>query len=703
MGKYISKKIIAVLMSVLMLTAFLTASALAEESIIKGGDFETDLDYWYESEWHEGRSSFVIDTNTVKSGSAAFCIFSPEANDARIVQKLSVSPSTVYTVTAYVKTSNIKAENGSTSGAGATISVIDTLFMSDSLTGTNDWTLLTFSFKTAPTMRSVELCFTLGGYGYLKSGTAWFDDITVVEDKDATSFHQLQTKKPTTGNNSSSSNKDYWSSYTRQENADQVKWMFFAFLWFVILSALLISFAETGSIGGSQRSIKKVFILVLGVSFIARLIMGLLCPSQMNDMSCWLSWGGQASADLFNMYAGDGFLDYPPLYMYVLAPIGGLANLLWPVWDHRISMCILKLPSIFADIVTAIMLYKLAKKHLGSKWALTIGTFYLANPAVWINSAAWGQVDSFFTMLIVAMLLFIDSKKWWASGIAFALSVLMKPHGIIFTPAIGMVLLIEIFNKVDYESVKKQKKDKLKLFLKQLDFKPILTAVGSGVGAAIILLLPFYIRTNFSEPLWIFKLYFGTIDSYPYVTLNAFNFWALLGYNTVPMKNMFGPLSFAEWGTLGIAFAIVLAVIFSTMGSRKKIIAKESVGAIVSLILIVTVFTFAHKMHERYMFAAIALALVSFILTKDRWFMYLASVFTVAIFANTYMIYNIYVEYKWFYPDPEDIMITLISAFEVLSFLALIAVSIKVLIFNRISKPQSLRDENILPENGKGE
>lgn len=674
----IIKKLIIIAITVTVAAGCFATSVFAEtDNIIRGGGFESDVDFWTTYSWYDDVSELEIDRTVYRSGRASFKIHSASENDARIIQEINVSPSSYYTVTAYIKTENVLKSDAENYRVGATISVVNTMFVSSSVCGDTDWMQVEFSFRTAAKMDTVQLSFTLGGYGALNSGTAWFDDITVKKVATApANYYQLTSSE--SSSSSVSTGKTNWAGYELTEDPDAVKWIAFAFVWFIVLAILAIAFAYTGDITGDTKKLRRVFVFSITGAVLFRIAVAMLTPAYASDLSCFKYWSWYASKDLFNMYSsssGISFLDYPPLYMYILAPLGAMANGLSEVMDGAVTELILKLPSLVADIVTSVLLYRLAKRYLDDKWAVVVGLFYALNPAIWINSVAWGQVDSLFTMFIVIELMCILYKKWAGAGISFALMVLMKPHGIIFTPAIGLVLLLEIiFNK---------------------NWKPMLITVLSGVLAVIVLLLPFYIRTGFEDPMWIIKLYTNTIDSYPYVSMNAFNFWAMLGYNVASVEKVWCGLKFSQWGMLGIILAIVLAIIFAVKGMQKKALdrVKTAMPAIVSCILIVTVFTFAAKMHERYMFAAIVLALMSFILSKEKWYLYLSVIFSSVIFANTYMIYNLNTMWDYPYPAFDDITVNIIALFEFLSFIALMIVTVKVMVKKDISAPKSLSDE----------
>ncbi len=647
-----------------------TTQAPGTDVLLNGG-FENGDEYWSVYSYVEDGAEFDLSTEVVRSGDLSFHIKNTQDNDARIVQQISVDPSSYYVCTAFVKTKDVPKTTEEKPAYGATISVMDTTYVSRSVTGTTNWINLTFNFYTDDDQTEVDICFTLGGYSMTNTGEVWFDDISVVKvDKRPSSVFNL-----TYSGEDSIPSVDHWAGYQMTNHPDAIKWIAFAFVWFVVLAILALTFAETGDINLSDKRITRVFVFAMVGAGLFRVCVGAFVRSFSYDIGLFHYWSWFASSDLFNMYAGTApeFLDYPPLYMYVLAPLGVLVKICDAAFgEGTVSYFVLKTPSMIADMVTAWMLYRLAKKYLDKKWALFIGVFYVMNPAVWINSSGWAQVDSLFTMLILIELVCLIEKRWAWSGIMFALMVLMKPHGIIFTPAIGLVLLFEI--------------------IKNKKVKPMIISVGAGLATVIAISLPFYIRMGFKNPTWLLKLYMGTIDQYNYASFNGFNLFAMLGKNLDSAEDVILGLTCAQWGGIGILFSILLAIVFMIFATRKSSVIAKSAPVLVSLILIVSVFTFAHKMHERYMFAAIMLALLQFILTKDMGYMYLAILFSGLVFVNTYYIYNLNMVWEYCHPHPQDKLVMFFGGVEVVGFILLMAQSVKTAVFNCISKPKSLRE-----------
>lgn len=325
-----------------------------------------------------------------------------------------------------------------------------------------------------------------------------------------------------------------------------------------------------------------------------------------SDINFFKTWATQAADSLSGFYLNSSS-DYPPLYMYVLYLTGKIVTLPQAV---PYFMPLIKLPSILADTVTAYLLYKAARRFFSFEMGLWIAAFYMFNPAVLINATFWGQVDSFFTMIVVAGIFLLTRQKWgWATAV-ITLSVLMKPQGIIYVPVLFFALV------------------------QSRAIKPWLKAAGAGILTTLIVVLPF---SSGQEPLWLYNLYTGTVNEYPYASVNAYNLFALLGANYTESASTFVVFSYHTWGLI---FIVLTTLYTGWMVLRSRNTAIVSLGA---LLQIAGVFTFSSSMHERYLFPAAALAVLAYAYWRDKRLLWLAFGFSTTIFLNTYAVFYGYV------------------------------------------------------------
>jgi predicted membrane-bound dolichyl-phosphate-mannose-protein mannosyltransferase len=268
-------------------------------------------------------------------------------------------------------------------------------------------------------------------------------------------------------------------------------------------------------------------------------------------------------------------------------------------------MLLFKLPAIAADLAAAGLVYQMAKKRAGSPLALGLALLYIFNPAVIVDSAAWGQVDSIFTLVLVLSIRGISVNKIRRASVWFALAALIKPQAFIFMP----VLLL--------------------WFVYRRAWKQIPVSAFYGFTTFILLALPFFWGHGGLSAL--ISLYKGTLSSYPYSTLNAFNIYALSGANWKPITDKWLLFTFETWGTTFILAAVALAVYF---GLRKRGGNDSGRSYFVAMILIAVVFVGVTKMHERYLFPVLLLAMMAFVQSLDRRILFLYFGFSITSFIN---------------------------------------------------------------------
>lgn len=344
-----------------------------------------------------------------------------------------------------------------------------------------------------------------------------------------------------------------------------------------------------------------IITLLLG-GLLLRIFLGTIMEGHSGDINFFKTWATSVSNSFSQFYSNSNSSDYPPLYIYILfiigkiSGIGGMSNYF---------VLLLKLPSMLADIATSYVIYRLAKKYLSVEIGMILSAFYILNPAVFINSTLWGQVDSFFTLIIVLAVYLLSEKKLVGAAILFTAAILMKPQGIIFLPVIFFELV---------------RQKKLKNFLK---------VIGAGLALAAIVVLPFAYN---QDVFWIFKLYASTVAEYPYATVNGFNFFGLIGANYVNNSTTLFIFSYHTWGMI----FIVLTTLFSWFIYIKG--KSEKYASIAALIQIAGVFTFSVGMHERYLFPAIALSILAYIFLKDKRILILILGYSITVYINTHAV-----------------------------------------------------------------
>ena len=392
---------------------------------------------------------------------------------------------------------------------------------------------------------------------------------------------------------------------------------------FYLASCFLVSGYNKGKLP-FKPSTKFYFALsfVFVSALCLRLYLGYFTVGFETDLNTFKAWGSLVNEKGFkDVYSADIFIDYPPGYLYILSLLDHLKNAFNLSFYDNAYTLIMKMPSIISDMVSAIIVYILSKKKIGEISGALISSLYLFCPAVLINSAVWGQADSFTALLLlISVWLFYNDKITFAA-IVYGLGVLSKPQMLIFAP----LFLFGLIYRKKY----------LKLIL----------GVLSSLVVILLLSLPFSKGFDFT---WLIEKYISTIDYYSFYTINAYNFWALIGFNWKALPA--GGLGLTALNVLGPLVAVILTGILLF---KKKIKDDYFVNSkyrasyfAAPALLMFTVYIFAVKMHERYLFPALLFILLTYIFTHDKRFLIVFAASSFAHFLNvSYVLYlnNAYV------------------------------------------------------------
>ncbi len=140
------------------------------------------------------------------------------------------------------------------------------------------------------------------------------------------------------------------------------------------------------------------------------------------------------------LYAlGDRFADYTPAYLYLLT---GMVYLREDILPELSRVAAIKLPSIAADLVMAIAVYRLVRVFAHDKLTPALAfVIALLLPTVVINSAVWGQADSMYTACLVWSIYLLCMKRPAAAMIITGVGLALKPQTIFIAPLLLYLLL----------------------------------------------------------------------------------------------------------------------------------------------------------------------------------------------------------------------------------------------------------------------
>ncbi|WP_339204392.1 glycosyltransferase 87 family protein [Paenibacillus sp. FSL R5-0636] len=595
----------AAVMTVLMLLLFVlpVTSIYAEGNLLQNPGFEEGGDdapsNWTKDMWISGDNSGLlsIQSEEVHSGSKAAVIENIEPNHSKWVQTIEATPNSYYKISGWIKVVSTAGE-----GMGANILAVGVGGGYPSVTDTaGEWQYLEYIGQTGPEQKSFGIGASLGGYSSLIQGKAYFDDFAV-EKLDAApegaNVISLDSAAVSPDAGDKKADTPHKVSPTKMLLISALFSVFFAVLY-------TKAFRSEKLMKQPENIYSKWLSIAIGVAFILRVWIGLTAQGYQNDMNTFISWG-QRMVDLGpgKFYEEGYFADYPPGYLYILYVLSAIRGVLGFTQGSGGENLLFKLPAILSDLVLGYFIYQMSRKKLGTGIAFGLMLLFLFNPAVLINSAAWGQADSFFLIFLLLSIHGAANKKFVRSAILFALATLIKPQALIFTP----VLLFAFYHHRAW---------------KQLGFGALY-----GLGIFGLLAAPFF--WNNGGLIGIIDLYKSTLSSYPYSSVNAFNLYALTDPMWSSLDLTWLGIPYRVWGFIFILVAVAVAAFYSFKKDRLDLTKSYFIG----MVLIVVVFVLGTKMHERYMFPALILCLFTYIESRDRRFLSLFLGFSLTQYIN---------------------------------------------------------------------
>lgn len=607
------KKLAAALMALYMILVGVALAEAETQNLLRNPDFEDRdetgypvgwvRDMW---DWDEGISLLSV-SEDAWSGESCIEIYNLYDNDARFSQTVAVKPDTYYEIRC-----RVCAEGCGSQGDGANISIKDTFTSSEQVYDTDgDWVELKLYGKTGAQQSTMTLMARVGGYGALNVGRAWFDQFEMTElqsEPVGVAVYSFDLPENEAG---------YDDAFGIDEDATRGTPALVA----VGLAASLLICAVAWLSGRGRirlstdgREQMRLLVGLLVLAFAVRLICAVTLHGYEVDINCFSAWSGRMAAlGPADFYEKGYFCDYPPGYLWVLWGIGGLHALFGIGYGSWASLLLIKLVPICMDMCAALFIYYIARRQAGGQTAMLMAAVYALLPAVIINSAAWGQIDSVFTLLLVLAIWQAGERKWLVALPLFGVAVLVKPQTLMFAPLGLAILLIELFRGDAKNALKMLGGVVLMLAAMLLVALPFLTRLDPAltVGAAQIHLGGYTVTLHLNgiprALIWLISLYGGTMNSYAYLTVNACNLYTLLDMNWTALESAVGLTAFA-WAMMALSYVYVL---FLAVRGRE-----EGRLYLLCAVLLALVFAFAPQMHERYLFPVLLLLLLAY--AKDR-------------------------------------------------------------------------------------
>src|SRR5688500_8156722 len=405
-------------------------------------------------------------------------------------------------------------------------------------------------------------------------------------------------------------------------------------------------------------------ILVLGLA-LRFFIAGVYLPQSglANDIGAYTAWAMRvASIGPGEFYEAGYFSDYPPGYMYVLWFLGSVGQALAPILGQDATRGLVKLPGILADAGVAWLLFVVCRRWGGElvdrgrfpvrpgTLGIVAATIYLFNPGTIFDSAVWGQIDSVGTLVLLATIYAL--ARGWTEVAAFGavLALLVKFQFAFLVPVVAVVGLRRRLLGRSSDPAHDGRRDPLR----------VLTSVAVGVVTLAVLMLPFgmtlYAPLAGGDPRGLLGIlpaadpstsligkFAEAATTYDGLTVNAFsmwrNPWSGLGDtfqrgDDAAIGLVLGSLALS-WQQVGTLLFVAVALLALILVARRD----DLTGIVLaSLLIAVAFFVLPTRVHERYLFPALALA-APLVLSGRAWPWAYAAL-SLVFFANIYWVYT---------------------------------------------------------------
>lgn len=424
--------------------------------------------------------------------------------------------------------------------------------------------------------------------------------------------------------------------------------------------------AKINKIGLKNDISVRTFVIAGVIAFVIRSVLAYYLKGYPSDMSCWIAWGNKMlSGGPGHFYAPDYFCDYPPGYVTVLGIFAWFNKILG--LSGNATQLIFKMPAILADMALMISVFVIGYKTMGKKPALILGIILMINPLLFINSSAWGQVESVLAIFLILAMYQLYKKNYLLSGVLYVIAVLMKPQALM----VGPVFLFA--------------------FVASKDWKMILKMICIG----IVMVFAFSIAFNYDawsndslsfgsklitslNPMWLIEKYMSTLGSYKYFSINAFNLYTVFKLNWASLEVGGAAevwLNVLNYAMMAIAILGALVLFIKIKSPSGKIF-------IPSFFIISFLFTFGLKMHERYLITPIIFLIFEYLLSKNKRTLLIFAVFSAVNFINVFCILRYILMFNT--SGPSYSAIAFASVLEVITFI----VSMFVILHDYVLYPE---------------
>ncbi len=219
---------------------------------------------------------------------------------------------------------------------------------------------------------------------------------------------------------------------------------------------------------------------------------------------------------------------------------------------------------------------------------LLLSSLFFLNPVVIIDSALWGQVESFGILFTIVAIILVFYKKTSLATFFFTIGTLMKLQNIIFIP-LYFLFIFRFF-----------------------DLKTVLKSLAVAAFTFFLINLPFILAQNMDKVLYLLTV---NSDYFPWLSLNANNvWWIVAGAKGMAITDRITVLGIINAKTLGLmlfsSFYLLSVILLHKKPTVRNLFLSLALG-------IFAFFLFTTESHERYSYPVVVLLLFFYIFWQN--------------------------------------------------------------------------------------
>lgn len=437
-----------------------------------------------------------------------------------------------------------------------------------------------------------------------------------------------------------------------------------------------------------QQDNRRTLWYILLAALLVRLALAYLTDGYTYDMSCFVAWGDKMASEGAAAFYSEGyFADYPPGYILVLGLIGLIRKTFSIPYEAPLTYLLLALVPSLCDCAATALVWLVGEKSIGRGPTLTRVTLFVAFcPLLLYDTGVWKQIDGAFALPLILCFLLLEGKRYLQAALLYGVALAIKPQALLAGPVLAVCFLAGLADAARQTGGK-------------TDSKTIWRATGRIFGGAALALappllagLPFYGLQGLAGSL--LEKYVGTTASYPYATINAFNWFAALGGNWQNWDQLL--LDLISWKTLGTVNILLITAALAVLAIKSWRAGRFS-PLLLSAFYTVGIFTFAHCMHERYLVAGVLLVLLAAVRWGDIRLYGAGFGLSLTGFVNLATVYSLVGgDDEWLSSDKSQIFAAATGFVETVCFL-LLAFAVYDLVFHGHRSALVRADDVLLP------